>query len=246
MRTALICIAVLAFHFEAVAAQVAVLLTNRGDYEAGYKKGVAAADRELKAGKATLFIYGLLEDLELLDRETGLPLKPIAGCGANNEIVGRAAGHNKRIREYIAKEGLPSGSFKRWENGLFNLKEYYAWRTKTEKPIRLTPGGPAVKFSDGMYSIRLGKRQVKGKGGTLNDELFIVIRVAEVDHQASVWLEGNVDFFWGPKKSGFALIQCEDDRGSSFTALDLKMRRTLRREYKSRAEGPRAPAVTTR
>ncbi len=248
MNATPICVTLLAIHCGTAAGQEAsgVILTYTGDYEAGYKKGVAEADRELKAGKATFYTYGLRELGELLDRKTGLPYEPIAGCVVDDEIHGRADGHNERIREYIAEQGLPSNSFKRWENGLFNLKEYYEWQTKTEKPIRLTPDGSAVKSSDDMYSIRLGKRQRKRKDGTSEDELFIVIRVAEVDHEALVWVKGNVDFFWGPKKSGFALIHCDDDRGSSFTALDLKRRKMLRAEYESRAERPRTPAVMAR
>ena len=44
-----------------------------GDYDRGYKAGVAEANQRLEEGKATLYIHGLRRPGEFLDRETGLP-----------------------------------------------------------------------------------------------------------------------------------------------------------------------------
>ena len=106
---------------------VGVLIKPGADYQKGYHAGRAEADEQLIAGKATLYTYGLRrhDEIEFLDRETGLPFEPVAGCVVNETIHGRAAGHNDRIREFIAERGLPRNSFKRWEKDLFDLKGYY-------------------------------------------------------------------------------------------------------------------------
>src|SRR5579864_3437271 len=83
---------------------------------AAYKKARAEADRELKEGRASIYIYGLLRRSLLapqLDEETRLPLERIAGCDWNAEIADRADGHNDRIKEYIKKHGLPACTSKR-------------------------------------------------------------------------------------------------------------------------------------
>jgi hypothetical protein len=82
------------------------------DYWAGYKVGAAEADNELKAGRASIYVYGLRPASENQDQETGLPYQGIAGCLVDERIVGRAVGHNERIAEYIKEHGLPSNSSK--------------------------------------------------------------------------------------------------------------------------------------
>jgi len=83
------------------------------DYWAGYKVGAAEADNELKAGRASIYVYGLRPESENQDQETGLPYQAIAGCLVDERILGRAVGHNERIAEYIKEHGLPRNSSKR-------------------------------------------------------------------------------------------------------------------------------------
>ena len=83
------------------------------EYWVGYKVGAAEADNELKAGRASIYVYGLRPESENQDQETGLPYQGIAGCLVDERIVGRAVGHNERIAEYIREQGLPSNSSKR-------------------------------------------------------------------------------------------------------------------------------------
>ena len=110
----------------------------------GYKQGVAEAEKELREGHATLYMSGLQDGLEHLDRETGLPFTIVAACVVDDQTCGRERGHDARIREHIKVHGLPAGSFKKWEKELFELKEYYNARTQTAKPIPLAPGGPSA------------------------------------------------------------------------------------------------------
>jgi hypothetical protein len=209
-------------------------------------------------------VYGLRRGLEFLDRETGLPQQPIAGCVVDNTIIGRAAGHNGRIKEFIAERGLPGNSFKRWEKELFDLKGYYGRRKKTERPIHLAFGGPVAKSPDGKYTLRLvttPREQPKGEPlhvaldrleakspeakamlrfvttppeeseGKPRYYPAIVITAGGVDHKPVMLLqEGQMDCFWGPAESGFAVIRCRWEETLIFTAVDLRRGRVLREE----------------
>jgi hypothetical protein len=106
-----------------------LVATPGGDYGAGYKAGAAEADKDLEEGVVAFYIYGLRRSPEFLDRKTGLPCKVIAACVVNDTLVGRAAGHNDRINEYIVERGLPSNSFKRWEKELFDDRRSFWPRT---------------------------------------------------------------------------------------------------------------------
>jgi hypothetical protein len=195
---------------------------SEGNYAAGCKAGVAEAEKELKEGKATLYTYGLRDrdGIEDLDRKTGLPFEAIAGCVVYDKLLGRAAGHNRRIAKYIEEHGLPSNSFKRWEKELFDLESYFAKRRKTEKPIPLIVGLPAEKSPDGKYAMR---RAQKPRG--------LIVSVDGIDHKA-LWISyGNIDFFWGPKDSGFAVIRTSGVDGTSFMAVDFKRGRRLRETF---------------
>jgi hypothetical protein len=79
----------------------------------GYELGVAEAEFELNGGNSTIYVYGLRPESENEDPETGLPVQGIAGCLVDQRIVGRAAGHNERIVEYIKKQGFPGKSARR-------------------------------------------------------------------------------------------------------------------------------------
>jgi hypothetical protein len=199
--------------------------------DAAYKLGVAEADEELNAGTATLYCYGKAHrPFEKLDRETGLPYKRIAACVMNDEIKGRRAGHDARIREYIQKRGLPSNSFKRWERELFDLRGYYQGRVKTETPCPLTRSGRAVKSPDRKYKIRLVKTKLQIDDYPVVDGVCVVVSVGSVDHEAlGVLYDGDIDFFWGPKESGFAVMRVrEEGETPMFMALDLKRGEWLR------------------
>jgi hypothetical protein len=64
--------------------------------------------------------------------------------------------------------------------------------------------------------------------GTFKDGPALIVSVNGVDHEALlVFYTGNVDFFWGPKESGFAVIRSKGEYGTSFMALDLKRGKCL-------------------
>jgi len=251
MKTSLISICLLAFHQGLLLGQEpdALGATGRGSIRfpgktstaalaLDYKIGAAEADIELNEGTATVYAYGLRDLLEFLNRETGLPYQFVAGCVVNREIEARTAGHNDRIRKYIAERGLPRNSFKRWDKELFDLNGYYKARLGTETAQSLALGRSVVKSDDGKYTMRLVKGSIRPDDGSLRDVPSVVVSVEGVDRKPSMNLwgadEANVDLLWGPKDSGFAIIRFKRKYGTSFRAVDLHTGKWLREEFEDR------------
>jgi hypothetical protein len=138
----------LVLQFMTASGQQQLASVERGGlFEAAYKRGEAEADKEWEAGKATLFMCGLPWEFgSLLDEETGLPLKPITGCVVDGETLGRVSGHNQRIRQFIAKGGVPKNTFKGWEKELLDLKNYFRRLIKTQEPFHRRLGTEWVWF----------------------------------------------------------------------------------------------------
>jgi hypothetical protein len=248
MKTSLISICLLAFHQGLLVGQepeardtnmrgvvFSPRRTTAAAYTADYKVGAAEADSELKEGTATIYAYGLRELGELLNRETGLPYKFVAGCVVNEEIEARTAGHNDTITKYIRERGLPRHTFKRWEKELFDLEGYRRSRLQTEKAYSLSPDGPGVNSADGKYTIRLVKSSTGRADGSVRDTSSVVVSVAGVDRTPStnLWVahEANLDFLWGPADSGFAVIRCQGKNRALLLAVDLHTGKWLREEF---------------
>jgi hypothetical protein len=79
-------------------------------YQHGYALGRREADEQWATQSATLYVYGLRDRYDGLDSETGLTWEAIAQCIVTSEAEGRAAGHNTRIRDLIADQGVPPDS----------------------------------------------------------------------------------------------------------------------------------------
>ena len=237
MRHSLFCAFLLAFQCTTVAGQErGAIFGNGGSYGSGYRIGVAEAEQQLDARQATIYVYGLRDLGEFLDRRTGLPLQPIAGCVVDNTILGRANGHNERIKESILKKGLPSNSFKKWEKELFDLKGYYGERIRKEKPFRLTASGPPTKSPDGTYTLYLDKTQREDRNGTVSDHLSLLIMRAGNERQRyELFHQGDVDCIWGPEGAAFAVIRIKTRPGATLRALDVSRGKLLREEYPDRA-----------
>lgn len=202
-------------------------------YQAAYQMGRTQADKELAAGRATIYRYGDGSRSIGLDRKTGLPYRSIADCEVDDQILGRAVGHNERIAESIKEHGLPANSFKRWEKEIFDLRNYYELRVSTEKPQRLIPGGPAVRSPDGRCTIRPVKIRLEKDEGRFEEVLGLAIGVDGLQHEP-FWVfrdKGETDFLWGPKGSGFAVIRCRGKAELRYLALDPKRRLWLREEF---------------
>jgi hypothetical protein len=188
---------------------------------------------ELEQGRATLYVYGLRRGGDNLDRETGLPYEPIAGCVVDDTILGRANGHNARIKESIAAHGLPANSFKRWEKDLFDLKGYVETHLKAGPAVPLKVDGPAAKSPDGKHSIRVAKVTTKS---VVDDKPYERVVLIVDDGRASdrpfslVGLEGEPRLLWGPEGSGFAVVLYKNLWGEQAEAIDLHRGWWLRME----------------
>jgi hypothetical protein len=209
-------------------------LTASNGYRAGYKLGIAEAEKELKGGHPTLYVCGLRTGfLEHLDKETGLPYEVIAGCTVDDQILGRERGHDTTIRAHIKAHGLPESSFKKWEKELFNLKRYYDARVKTEKPISLAPNGPKQVSPDGKFTISPVPMTFEKDDGTMAPVLGIIVATLgeKPVEKKELWPGDETDFFWGPDGSRFIVMRCRASKTMDiYSAFDLKRTAWLRCE----------------
>lgn len=72
-------------------------------YRNSYFQGMQEAYDEIKNNKITRYVYGKANWGDI-DKETGIPIKVIAGCIVSDSIIGRADGHNYIIRKYLKHE----------------------------------------------------------------------------------------------------------------------------------------------
>jgi hypothetical protein len=68
-----------------------------------YRRGVAEAMREIRAGEPTIYAFGLLTPSGIEPR-TGLTYKAVAGDAVDPDTLWRIRGHNDAIRAY---NGVP-------------------------------------------------------------------------------------------------------------------------------------------
>ena len=85
----------------------------KADINAAAARGVEAAEADIKAGYPTIRVYGKRPisargigegDTGMVDTETGLPIKGVAGCMASDELVAEADAYNVVIRVWHAKQ----------------------------------------------------------------------------------------------------------------------------------------------
>ena len=210
------------------------------EYREAFKKGALEAAQEIKKGVVTLYTFGLQMSLEHLDKVTGLPIQPIAGCEIDNEILGRSAGHNEAVMEHVKLQGPPPNSFNRWSKDLFDLKEFFDRESKTVHPTPLKPGGRTLKSPDGRFTIRPVQTESKNDDGTIRHCLGIVLggETLNTTTEEIIWDEGETDLLWGPQGSRFAVIRCKTVKSDYFAfhfqALDLQRGKWLRWEHTTR------------
>ena len=115
--------------FSSVAAAMIVLtfsipVIGQTPEKEAYKHGRLEAEKELKEGRATVYIYGLTSLFENLDQETGL-LYSGFGCDVDESIRQRVKGHNDAIEAWIKAHGNPPNSFKPWEKEIFDPPGFF-------------------------------------------------------------------------------------------------------------------------
>lgn len=206
------------------------LIGDSDEYRAGYRQGVEEAKKELESGVATFYTCGLQLGLEHLDRETGIPIRPIAGCGVDDEILGRSFGHNKTLSDSMKLRGLPANSFKRWEKELFGLEAYFIARSKQQAPVRPKAGGPVLKSPDGKFTITPVRSEYKRQDGSTGNVFALIVGGDGVKPSTvNVWWD-DVDLVWGPNGSRFAVLRNVQKEWDKYDALDLQRGEWLRQE----------------
>jgi hypothetical protein len=203
------------------------------EYADGYRRGRMEAQAQLRRGGPTIYTFGLMHDSsEELDRLTGLPLEPIAGCLVDKGILGRAAGHNDWVIEYLKANGLPPTSPRRWPKEIFGLREFFALRTAAGDLRPLTPGGPGMESPDGRFTVRPVRADAFNQDGSRGDGLAIIAAEGGVNHPASDVFPGGglPDFAWGPDGSGFGVVRCRVSGQEFYIAVDLRTGEWLRTE----------------
>lgn len=221
------------------------------EYREAYLKGGDEAARELEEGRAVLYDYGLLR--ESLDRETGLPFEAIAGCDVRDDALGRAAGHNDRIREFIREHGYPGGSYKRWEKELFDLRGALAARASAGRTARLSVEDPPATSPGGRSTLELRRDETidrRTAAPSTTSEIRATtggvartIPLPRPLHEAR-----SLDVAWGEEGSDVAFLRCDPSPGDAaprrrFAALDVRTGRWLRFEFEAKPK-PHAAART--
>jgi len=71
-------------------------------YRRAYYQGMQDAKKEIKESKLTVYIAGLIPpQSNMIDKETGLPMRMVGGCLINDSLDGLIQGHNEIIKEFI-------------------------------------------------------------------------------------------------------------------------------------------------
>lgn len=85
----------------------------KADIKSAAARGVEAAEADIKAGCPTIRVYGKRSisvrglgegDSGMVDADTGLPIKGVAGCMAGDELVAEADAYNEVMRAWVAKK----------------------------------------------------------------------------------------------------------------------------------------------
>jgi hypothetical protein len=71
-------------------------------YRRAYYQGVQDAKKEIKESKLTVYFAGLIPpQSNMIDKETGLPMRMVGGCMITDSLDGLIQGHNEIIKEFI-------------------------------------------------------------------------------------------------------------------------------------------------
>jgi hypothetical protein len=212
--------------------------TKSQAYRDAYARGHREADADWKKGKATVYSFGLRSAAEELDRDTGLTYEAIAGCIVDDGILGRAAGHNARLKELIARHGPPANSRKPWDKELFGLKFYFEAQAREIAVAHLKPGGAAIASADGKFRVRLLKADPDALAEAKR-YVRIEVKTGNDTKKATAWWLGpdaqEVEAIWGPAGSDTLIVRfpsiVKPSEGHTVAAVDLRTGNVLRAEY---------------
>jgi hypothetical protein len=147
-------------------------------FRRAYYQGLQKAKQEIKELKMTIYIAGLIPpQSDNIDKETGLPMKMIAGCLITDSIDGLMLGHNNAITKYLNSDEImrmtrhldpntPRAYRKTYYQGMQeayteirdNKMTIYIWGKGGQKPIDKETGLPTFIIGSSMTSDKITGR----------------------------------------------------------------------------------------
>ncbi|MCP4683922.1 MAG: carboxypeptidase regulatory-like domain-containing protein [bacterium] len=126
--------------------------TSDTSYIAGYELGQNMAVAEFQNSDPCWYRNTMPP---MIDELIGLPVRPMIGCFDDSHTKGVKAGHNNRVLQYIAADGLPELPHL-WQYRLFQrIGRDYWRRAKVTPPQNLWWKGPSVPSPDSSVALRI-------------------------------------------------------------------------------------------
>lgn len=218
-----------------------VTIPDTGARSKEYEKGVKLARQEWKKGVTVLYTGGFSPAL-MVDKRLGIPLSMAFGCLVDEEMAGRAQGHNEEVYRLILERGLPTNSRVRWMGEILQPKPLWADPTRARTPVPY--GGPAVTSPDGRVTLRLREG---------HDEQPPRLEVSEKGAKPFQWGLHQLDrqspvltALWGPPGSHLLFLRYREGRGGRggevFQVVDTALGQSLNHVY---VPEPASSALTT-
>jgi hypothetical protein len=120
-----------------------------------YEEGCIEAERDILRHAVSFYSYGLEGRAGWFDT-TGFPNRPGIGCVVTIESLNRARGYEDCARKWVATNGIPSWSRRRWQSLLRSPAHFFQELCKVQTPLTIPRGGPSRLASpDGCWRVYL-------------------------------------------------------------------------------------------
>lgn len=188
-------------------------------YREARAAGVAEAEADLAAAVPCLLTFGMPLPGPALDVETGLPLRPIAGCLVDDGILGRAEGYNATVRGALAQHGALRGSLSPWRELIVDPAAHLgADPARPEPGVFHDPSGShRLRFDEGRLALLDPTESGENDG---SDSGPIVLQGIA---------PGTLALHWGPPGSGLVIAELAQERALQLVVIDLRRALVLHR-----------------
>jgi hypothetical protein len=122
-------------------------------YLRGYRLGISQANKDISDSIA-MILDPVDASEEHVDRATGLYLWSMGWDIHDKGTEGYVAGYNSTVHAYVEKNGIPTYSWKKWEDIIFNAAAYFD-RDPSIKPEILRNGSVGITLPDSKTLISL-------------------------------------------------------------------------------------------
>lgn len=171
-----------------------------------YEEGCIEAERDILRHAVSFYSYGLTGRAGWFDT-TGFPNRPGTGCAVSAESSWRAEGYEECVRKWVAANGIPSWSRRRWQSLLRSPAYFFRELSKDHPPLTIPQGGSSTLASpDGCWRVYLTQSGDQA-GPTLNIQDSTGANI-----QSSLYLKPEpfqTYCCWGPPGSDVILLRIE-------------------------------------